>query len=307
MAGERGVAVELQRLHGMGEALYDAAAQRFGPLSLRVYAPVGEHEDLLPYLVRRLLENGANTVLCIRCWMTRQPPRGSPPTRSPRSKPSPATARIPCPAISTPSGATAGIDLSMAAERAAVRGAGRLILRSPPAVDASEPHIDAAFAAARAAQPAGTMGGGAAPRSCAPWPMRSRPSRAAWWRWRARPARPGRRVAEVREAADFCRYYAFLAERDFAWPETLKGPVGETNALELHGRGVFACISPWNFPLSIFTGQIAAALAAGNAVLAKPAEQTPLIAAAAVRLFHGAGLRASCCMSRDAARPSAQR
>jgi RHH-type proline utilization regulon transcriptional repressor/proline dehydrogenase/delta 1-pyrroline-5-carboxylate dehydrogenase len=97
-------------------------------------------------------------------------------------------------------------------------------------------------------------------------------------------------VAEVREAADFCRYYASLAERQFGAPEVLRGPVGETNQLSLHGRGVFACISPWNFPLAIFTGQIAAALAAGNAVLAKPAEQTPLIAAAAVQLFHDAGL-----------------
>jgi RHH-type proline utilization regulon transcriptional repressor/proline dehydrogenase/delta 1-pyrroline-5-carboxylate dehydrogenase len=97
-------------------------------------------------------------------------------------------------------------------------------------------------------------------------------------------------VAEVREAADFCRYYARLAETRFAGPETLKGPVGETNSLELRGRGVFVCISPWNFPLAIFTGQVAGALAAGNAVLAKPAEQTPLIAAEAVRLFHAAGL-----------------
>jgi RHH-type proline utilization regulon transcriptional repressor/proline dehydrogenase/delta 1-pyrroline-5-carboxylate dehydrogenase len=97
-------------------------------------------------------------------------------------------------------------------------------------------------------------------------------------------------VAEVREAADFCRYYAAVAERKFGAPKTLTGPVGEANSLSLHGRGVFAAISPWNFPLAIFTGQIAAALAAGNAVVAKPAEQTPLIAAAAVRLFHGAGL-----------------
>jgi RHH-type proline utilization regulon transcriptional repressor/proline dehydrogenase/delta 1-pyrroline-5-carboxylate dehydrogenase len=97
-------------------------------------------------------------------------------------------------------------------------------------------------------------------------------------------------IAEVREAVDFCRYYALQAEKLFAGPEVLRGPVGETNSLSLHGRGVFVCISPWNFPLAIFTGQIAAALAAGNAVLANPAEQTPLIAAAAVRLFHGAGL-----------------
>ncbi|MBU4433647.1 MAG: bifunctional proline dehydrogenase/L-glutamate gamma-semialdehyde dehydrogenase PutA, partial [Alphaproteobacteria bacterium] len=97
-------------------------------------------------------------------------------------------------------------------------------------------------------------------------------------------------VAEVREAVDFCRYYADLAERQFGAPTLLPGPVGETNHLELRGRGVFACISPWNFPLAIFTGQIAAALAAGNAVLAKPAEQTPLIAAEAVKLYHAAGL-----------------
>ncbi len=97
-------------------------------------------------------------------------------------------------------------------------------------------------------------------------------------------------VAEVREAIDFCRYYAVLAEEQFSNPEPLAGPVGETNRLELHGRGVFACISPWNFPLAIFTGQIAAALAAGNAVVAKPAEQTPFVAAEAVRRFHRAGL-----------------
>jgi RHH-type proline utilization regulon transcriptional repressor/proline dehydrogenase/delta 1-pyrroline-5-carboxylate dehydrogenase len=97
-------------------------------------------------------------------------------------------------------------------------------------------------------------------------------------------------VAEIREAADVCRYYAMLAERDFGGRIELKGPVGEINQLVLHGRGVFACISPWNFPLAIFTGQIVAALAAGNAVLAKPAEQTPLIAAEAVRLYYKAGL-----------------
>jgi RHH-type proline utilization regulon transcriptional repressor/proline dehydrogenase/delta 1-pyrroline-5-carboxylate dehydrogenase len=97
-------------------------------------------------------------------------------------------------------------------------------------------------------------------------------------------------IAEVREAVDFCRYYAQQAASDFAAPVRLPGPTGETNHLSLHGRGVFCCISPWNFPLAIFTGQIAAALAAGNTVVAKPAEQTPLIAFEAVRLFHKAGL-----------------
>jgi RHH-type proline utilization regulon transcriptional repressor/proline dehydrogenase/delta 1-pyrroline-5-carboxylate dehydrogenase len=100
-------------------------------------------------------------------------------------------------------------------------------------------------------------------------------------------------VAELREAVDFCRYYAARARTDFAKPIELPGPTGEKNRLELHGRGVFACISPWNFPLAIFTGQLTAALAAGNAVIAKPAEQTPLIAAAAVRLLHQAGVPAA--------------
>jgi RHH-type proline utilization regulon transcriptional repressor/proline dehydrogenase/delta 1-pyrroline-5-carboxylate dehydrogenase len=97
-------------------------------------------------------------------------------------------------------------------------------------------------------------------------------------------------VAEWRETIDFCRYYAQEARRQLEHANTLRGPTGEDNRLHLHGRGVFLCISPWNFPLSIFAGQIAAALAAGNSVLAKPAEQTPLIAAAAVALFHRAGV-----------------
>jgi RHH-type proline utilization regulon transcriptional repressor/proline dehydrogenase/delta 1-pyrroline-5-carboxylate dehydrogenase len=89
---------------------------------------------------------------------------------------------------------------------------------------------------------------------------------------------------------DFLRYYAARARRDFAAPLTLPGPTGERNELSLHGKGVFACISPWNFPLAIFTGQVSAALAAGNTVLAKPAEQTPAIAARAVELLHQAGV-----------------
>src|SRR5207302_6481432 len=96
--------------------------------------------------------------------------------------------------------------------------------------------------------------------------------------------------SEVREAADFLRYYAARARAEFAAPERLPGPTGERNEIALHGRGVFACISPWNFPLAIFTGQIAAALAAGNAVVAKPAEQTPLVATAAVRHLYNAGI-----------------
>jgi RHH-type proline utilization regulon transcriptional repressor/proline dehydrogenase/delta 1-pyrroline-5-carboxylate dehydrogenase len=97
-------------------------------------------------------------------------------------------------------------------------------------------------------------------------------------------------IAEVREAVDFLRYYAARAEADFGKPLLLPGPTGESNRLALRGRGVFACISPWNFPLAIFTGQVTAALAAGNTVVAKPAEQTPLVAAEMVRLLHASGI-----------------
>ena len=99
-------------------------------------------------------------------------------------------------------------------------------------------------------------------------------------------------VSEVREAADYCRYYASEARRTLT-PQPLPGPTGESNELRYRGRGVFVCISPWNFPLAIFTGQVAGALAAGNAVIAKPAEQTPLIAYEAVKLLHQAGVPAS--------------
>src|SRR5690606_5432093 len=99
-------------------------------------------------------------------------------------------------------------------------------------------------------------------------------------------------IAEVREAADFCRYYAAMARKLFAHPEILPGPTGESNELHLHGRGVFVCISPWNFPLAIFMGQVVAALAAGNSVISKPADQTTLVGYAAIKLLHEAGVPA---------------
>src|SRR5688572_16897901 len=125
-------------------------------------------------------------------------------------------------------------------------------------------------------------------------------------RGRARRAPEGGRtygdaVSEVREAADFCRYYAAQARSRFGAPQALPGPVGERNELTLHGRGVFACISPWNFPLAIFTGQVAAALAAGNTVIAKPAEQTPRLGLRTIELLREAGLpeHAAACVIGD--------
>ena len=328
MARQAGVEPEYQRLHGMGEALYAGASQRYGALKLRVYAPVGGHEDLLPYLVRRLLENGANTSF-VHALLDEKTPAADvvadPVLAVERTGGAPHP-RIPLPAdlYGASRRNSAGVDLSVEAERAALAAAVAVLppLTAGPIVSGQEARegaptaltspadrtrmvgeawptrpadIEAAFAAARAAQPA--------------WDARGGHARAELLRAMADALEADRArlvaicvreagktladaVAEVREAADFCRYYAHLAERQFAGPETLKGPVGEVNQLALHGRGVFVCISPWNFPLAIFTGQVAAALAAGNTVLAKPAEQTPLVAAAAVRLFHAAGLPA---------------
>ena len=326
MAVDAGVAIEHQRLHGMGEALYEAAGKTYGPLALRAYAPVGGHEDLLPYLVRRLLENGANSSFVhvlldesIPAIDVVRDPVGlveACPDRHPRL---PLPRDIYGPARINPPGR----DLSQRAVREAhVRNvasqlekshlAGPIIggkLRVQGAVDVFSPakpdvmigraaaakvgDVGTAVALARAAQPSWDRAGGAA---------RARVLQAMGTALEAQMDRliallaleAGKTfndaVAEVREAVDFCRYYAVLAEREFTPPQALTGPVGETNTWQLFGRGVFACISPWNFPLAIFTGQIAAALAAGNAVIAKPAEQTPLIAAEAVRIFHKSGL-----------------
>jgi RHH-type proline utilization regulon transcriptional repressor/proline dehydrogenase/delta 1-pyrroline-5-carboxylate dehydrogenase len=298
LAERAGVAFERQRLHGMGEALY-AAAREEGDFALRVYAPVGGHEDLLPYLVRRLLENGANTSFVHALLDKDAAPSvvARDPVTQVRARPGPHP-KLPKPrdALGPERRSAAGLDLSIAAERALIGAeVARLDERGlgDPPPDASSAAIEAAFAAAKSAQGDWEARGG---------PARGRVLRAMADALEQRLAalvallarEAGKTladgVAEVREAADFCRYYAVLAEKDFAAPEALPGPAAERNSWELRGRGVFVAISPWNFPLSIFTGQIAAALAAGCAVIAKPAEQTPRIAKEAVRLFHEAGL-----------------
>lgn len=327
MAADRGVrAYEFQRLHGMGEPLY--AVEELGA-PVRVYAPVGGHEDLLPYLVRRLLENGANTSFVHAFLDDDVAPEevAADPLARLEACPKPHPRLAKPPFIYGPSRRNSeGVDLSIAAERARLAAAGEAWRAAPivaaaltnepaAAAAASEPRrspgdrsrvigsmsetgpeqVARAVAHAKAAQPGWNRLGG---------PARAAVLRAmgdALEREKARfvalLALEGGRtlqdgVDEVREAVDFCRYYAAEAEKLFAGPAPLPGPVGETNALELSGRGVFACISPWNFPLAIFLGQIAAALAAGNAVVAKPAEQTPLTAFEAVKLFQACGLPA---------------
>jgi RHH-type proline utilization regulon transcriptional repressor/proline dehydrogenase/delta 1-pyrroline-5-carboxylate dehydrogenase len=326
MADEANVRIEHQRLHGMGEALYEGAQQRYGGILVRAYAPVGGHEELLPYLVRRLLENGANTSF-VHSLLDAEVPAADV-ARDPISvvEAHPARhPRIPVPAKLYSNGRRnpAGRDYSIASERekaaqalAGVQGevfvagpivGGKLVVHATQPVtspsdrsvtvgqvsNATTADLDKAMKLARKAQPA--------------WDALRGTGRAVVLRAMGDALEAGTDrlvallsleagktlndgVAEVREAVDFCRYYAGLAEQQFAAPEILDGPVGEVNSLEMRGRGVFGCISPWNFPLAIFTGQISAALAAGNAVIAKPAEQTPLIAAEAVRLYHAAGL-----------------
>lgn len=326
MATRAGVTIEMQRLHGMGEALYTVACDA-QPLRLRAYAPVGGHEDLLPYLVRRLLENGANTSF-VHALLNDAVPIAdvvADPITGVEAHPT-RNAKIPLPrALYGAARANPlGLDLTITETRTMIAAAIAKLDAAPlsaaplvggkarvggtaypviaPAdhsrqigtvVEATSADIaDTASRAHRAQRAWDARGGsarGAILRAMADALEREMPMLIAMLsREAGKTLNDG--IAEVREAVDFCRYYAHLAETQFAGPETLTGPTGEVNQLSLHGRGVFACISPWNFPLAIFTGQIAAALAAGNAVLAKPAEQTPLVAMRAVELFHQAGL-----------------
>ena len=313
---------EFQRLHGMGEDLYDDVVA--SGAACRVYAPVGSHEDLLPYLVRRLLENGANT-----SFVNRIADPGIPietvvadPAALAASQMPAANPKIPLPRALYPdrrnSGGIAWADESASAPVLAalepllartdwtagpiVGGrtlAGAARVARDPATGREIGRVEEGDAAAVRAALAAAAGARIPPAE----------ARAAILE-RAADLLEARRVellavlareagktlpdglGEVREAADFCRYYALLARRQFAAPLELPGPTGESNRLELTGRGTFACISPWNFPLAIFTGQVAAAFAAGNAVVAKPAEQAPLVAALAVRILHEAGVPA---------------
>jgi RHH-type transcriptional regulator, proline utilization regulon repressor / proline dehydrogenase / delta 1-pyrroline-5-carboxylate dehydrogenase len=316
---------EFQRLHGMGEALYAALVADEPTAACRVYAPVGGHRDLLAYLVRRLLENGANSSFVSVAADPSVPVAEI--LRRPQSFIADAAQarhpRIPLPrdiyggARKNSAGVEFGDRDSLAALLAEVGAAAPKSSEAAPLIDgvalpgrrrAVASPIDgveigaviegdgAIVIAAMAAAAAGFSGWNATPAEArAAALMRAGD---ALERERGKliallQAEGGRTlddaVAEVREAADFCRYYATQIKEALS-AQALPGPTGESNVLSYRGRGVFVCISPWNFPLAIFTGQVAAALAAGNAVVAKPAEQTPLVAAEAVRLLHAAGI-----------------
>ncbi|MBB6086272.1 bifunctional proline dehydrogenase/L-glutamate gamma-semialdehyde dehydrogenase PutA [Wenzhouxiangella marina] len=319
---------EYQRLHGMGKELYEEVLDdETYNAACRVYAPVGNHKDLLPYLVRRLLENGANTSFVNRIVDEKLPPEEvvTDPVQQLL-----ALEQIPHPKIPAPR----AIYGEHRSNSSGINFAQR------PALDALKTAMDAFAQRQWQAHP---LGQGAiaeqdAERVLSPSDRRREVGQVRWtstdcieavigtamraqltWdeqgvearaaiverladlleehraelmalcvREAGKTLRDG--IAEVREAADFCRYYAAEARRQMAEPEVLTGPTGERNELHLHGRGVMLCVSPWNFPLAIFTGQIVAALVTGNSVIAKPAEQTPLIAHRAVELMHQAGV-----------------
>ena len=267
---------ELQRLHGMGSGVYrEYVADAPQAVTVRVYAPVGSHRDLLAYLVRRLLENGANTSFVHRLadeGVAVEELLASPLSRQPF--------RLPLPRAHLP-GRVPGRGLDLAVEDTRKRLLGCLPRQLAPIdADTAPEAVDRAVDAAREAFPDWCS----RPVTERVAPLRSAADRleADTETWSALIVREARKswfdaIAEVREAVDFLRYYADEAER-IGMPTILPGPTGEDNCLRWRGRGVWAAISPWNFPLAIFTGQIAAALATGNSVVAKPAEQTPRIA-----------------------------
>jgi len=276
MARATGAAFEMQRLHGMGEGVYREVLKD-GSIPCRVYAPVGEHRDLLAYLVRRLLENGANSSFVHQL--------ADPSVQVPELLGSPLldvrnTSALPLPpALYGARLNSTGADLTAPAQRQPLQAAlANTSVHAVPEATAAE--VDAAMQRLHAGFTA--------------WNARPVAARAAILR-RAADDLDARLaefcallvkeafktqadcVAEVREAVDFLRYYADQAEAD---------------AQGMQGRGVFVCISPWNFPLAIFAGQVVAALVAGNAVAAKPAEQTPFVAQQFVELLHQAGVPA---------------
>jgi RHH-type proline utilization regulon transcriptional repressor/proline dehydrogenase/delta 1-pyrroline-5-carboxylate dehydrogenase len=298
-AGGKDSGFEFQRLHGMGDALYAQLSEDRPKLAYRTYAPVGSHRDLLAYLVRRLLENGANSSFVALAaddavpvaTLLRRPADiiGRPDDANHPNIPLPRELFMPQRKNSR------GIEFG---ERTALRAlvsavATEAMPASGGVAGATAEQVNAAVAAARQ---------GFAAWSATPAEARASALEKAADLLEDRKAhfiaflqRQGGRtlddaLSEVREAADFCRYYAAGGRKLFDAGEALPGPTGESNVLRLRGRGVFAAISPWNFPLAIFLGQVMAALMAGNSVVAKPAEQTPLIAAEAVRLLHEAGI-----------------
>lgn len=320
---------EFQCLHGMGNELYHQVvpAEHHG-IPCRIYAPVGSHEDLLPYLVRRLLENGANSSFVNRIVDDNAPISTlvEDPINKARSLLGKMNKNIPLPKdIFIPRRNSKGFDFSNRQERALLQQQlAKMNLgqwTAQPIISGSydsKSEVQKIYSPQQSDQLVGTVQNAtvsdvekalvAAGKAFPLWSTMTVTERAACLNRYSdlleehstellalacfeagKTLNDG--IAEIREAVDFCRYYAMLAQQIMI-PQRLTGYTGELNELSLHPRGTVLCISPWNFPLAIFTGQIAAALVTGNCVIAKPAEQTPLIAAFAVKLMHQAGIPA---------------
>ncbi|WP_163834833.1 bifunctional proline dehydrogenase/L-glutamate gamma-semialdehyde dehydrogenase PutA [Spartinivicinus ruber] len=326
LAMAKGREYEFQRLHGMGDGLYKTVLANC-QVPVRIYAPVGAHKDLLPYLVRRLLENGANSSFVHRLVDAKTPVEDL--TKHPvevlKSYVCLANDRIPTPSriYGNERRNSAGINILIESQWHPLASKIRTYMNHPwqagPIINgevvttkdkktvycpyrfsdsvgevywATEQEVKQALLVAKEAflswntQPVGTRA-----KCLQKLADLLETNLAEFIALCHREA--GKTIQdsidEVREAVDFCRYYAVQAEERFGNPQVLPGPTGESNELSLAGRGVFVCISPWNFPLAIFLGQVAAALAAGNTVIAKPAEQTSLIAFKAVQLMLEAG------------------
>ncbi|WP_394203371.1 bifunctional proline dehydrogenase/L-glutamate gamma-semialdehyde dehydrogenase PutA [Shewanella waksmanii] len=325
MAGDRNY--EFQRLHGMGEELYDTILAESGVTNVRIYAPVGAHKDLLPYLVRRLLENGANTSFVHKLVDPKTPIESLVvhPLTTLRKYKTLANNKIVQPAdiFGEERKNSKGLNMNILSESQPFFAAlekykdtqwqagplvngetldgeihevvspfdttkvvGKVAFANNQAVEHALASADAAFAS-WCRTPVETRAN--ALQKLADLLEENREELIALCtREAGKSLQDG--IDEVREAVDFCRFYAVEAKKMMAQPELLPGPTGELNELFLQGRGVFVCISPWNFPLAIFLGQVTAALAAGNTVVAKPAEQTSIVGYRAVQLAHEAGI-----------------
>ncbi len=317
---------EFQRLHGMGDEVYKSLLETHTDASCRIYAPVGGHKDLLAYLVRRLLENGANSSFVAMAAdkrvavsdLLKKPSAvlGVATQARNRSIPQPvklygetrinsagielghadSLAKL-CTEVAAASGfATAAPLIDGLAENGEVKPMLSPIDATTPigsVIEATPGHADKAMTSACKAfskwQSVPVADRAAALLKAADDMQIRQPRLIALLQIEAGKTLDDA-IAEIREAIDFCRYYAAEAVKGFGTDTVLPGPTGEDNNLRLRGRGVFVCISPWNFPLAIFMGQVAAALVAGNTVVAKPAPQTPLIAMLAVEILHTAGI-----------------
>src|SRR5690554_2156145 len=319
--------IEFQRLHGMGDDLYDTLLEQDANTTVRIYAPVGAHKDLLPYLVRRLLENGANTSFVHKLVDPETPVAEltEHPLQTMLKHENFANNKIPLPTqIFSDRKNSLGLNMNIHSQADdfinAVHQYRDKKWQGGPIVngDVVDAHHKVAIHSPQnTSHHIGTICWG--DKALAEQALNS--ANAAYRRWRdtdvevranalekladlmeanrielialcsveaGKSLQDG--IDEIREAVDFCRYYAQQARELMGEDTTLPGPTGETNELQLQGRGTFICISPWNFPLAIFVGQVAAALVAGNCVIAKPAEQTGFIAFRAVQLALEAGI-----------------